>query len=167
MMCRIYKLLFRLVPVKGVQARIIRNHFQVCPSCTKEMETVEYVNDETAIKEVIFSPAQFENLDSMVPGVEEKIRQMRKAGAKTLKQPVLFPVLRWAMAGAAAAVIIILGLTFFPGSDSGPVTDTQMKPIEQDVFVHYIKTRNNYARTFIVKEKKAKRTFIWFEKHKT
>jgi hypothetical protein len=158
--------LFRLVPVKGLQARIIRNHFRTCPSCAKEIEVVEDVEDD-AIKEVIFSPARFENLDSMVPGVEDRIRQMRKAGAKTVKQPILFPRLRWAMAGAAAAVIIILVLTFFPRTDSGPLTDTHVKPKEQDVFVHYIKTRNNYARTFIIKEKKANRTFIWFEKHET
>lgn len=166
-MCKLTKFLFWLAPIKKWQARILRGHFRMCDSCQKAFES------DDNLKEVLFSPADTAHISSIGPEVMQKIQQNKNK--KTLQLPqkqqrrfTLFTRWQWVTA-MAAGFLLVLGIAVFHlfVLEKQPKPGEKLHPLPQptDVVIHYVKSGGKHARTFIVKENKANRTFIWFEKY--
>ncbi len=163
--CMLYKLLYRLVPLRGLQVRIIRGHFEGCAFCREE-----YAPEEEC-KQALFAPSQLEHLDPVYPAAGAPAGEKQDIRVLPGVPVVRFP--RWGLAAASLAVAAVIGfsLLLFQAKDTpvreqvtGPVVNAPGSGGEpRETFIHYVKARGGKARTYILKDRNSPRTFVWIE----
>lgn len=104
MMCKIYKILFRWVPIKRWQSFIISRHFETCPACRVE------ILEEQRLEQLLVTPGQVVEEDSLwweiragiVPSAP--VRRRRLSGVFSFQHPRL----AWGMAAAVLVIAAVL-----------------------------------------------------------
>ena len=131
---------------------LFRHHIQACPSCQRDLATV----DET--KPLLI---QEEEMD-----VPEDLWLAIKAGLKEAEKKVRFllhPGWKWATAAAGILVIIGLGLWVLFGGFPGkrPVGEHLVERFQ----IKYIRVEDKPAKTYLYTLNEPKIVFIWAEKN--
>ena len=97
-MCKFYNLLYRLLPVRRIQAWVIDRHFSRCPHCS--MNTGEETLLDSLVRRA-YAPNKDDSL--LWPGVRSRMDKVRSTGPshRSPLQFLRFPGWRWATAGLA------------------------------------------------------------------
>jgi hypothetical protein len=97
MICKLYRLLFWMIPVKKWQSYIIESHFSTCRQCG---ETA--AGDET-IRPLVVSPRRAEKSGPLWPGVRRGILAQQRDNVRLKKR-----LPRWQLAAAAVVAVVVL-----------------------------------------------------------
>jgi len=159
-MCRLYKLLYAIIPVKKFRSFLIKKHFSVCSNCQKELET------ESQLKEMLADPDWIAKEESMWPQIREKIYSQRKKSFKadTALKPFFFPRWRWAVVCLFFVVAVGVALMI--------QTNVQRKSPEPEalveetprVVIEHAEIDGKKARAYIYQTPEI--SFIWFSEAK-
>ncbi len=159
-MCRLYKLLYTLFPVKRFRSILIERHFSVCPGCQKETELESY------LKNMLADPDWIAKEESMWPQIKENIYSQRKKSFKAEKtlRPFFFPKWKWAAVGLV--LVVALGVVLIVP------TNVQRKPAEAEalvketprVVIEHAEIDGKKARAYIYQTPEI--SFIWFSEAK-
>ena len=159
-MCRIYKLLYAIIPVKRFRSFLIESHFSVCPNCQRETEIESYPEDMLA------DPDWIAKEESMWPQIKEKIFSQRKKSFKAEKtlKPFFLPKWKWAAVGlvlviAVGAVLMIQ--TNFQKKSAEPEVLVKETP---RVTIEHAEIDGKKARAYIYQTPEI--SFIWFSEAK-
>ena len=159
-MCRLYKLLYKLFPVKSFQSFLIKKHFSICSSCQKETEI------ESQLKNVLAAPSWIAKEESIWPQIREKLYSQRK---KTLKaertfQPFFLKKWKWAAVGlvlvVAVGVVLLVQINYQKKSaeEEALVRETPR------VVIEHAEINGKKARPYIYQTPEI--SFIWFSEIK-
>lgn len=159
-MCRLYKLLYKLFPVKSFQSFLIKKHFSICSSCQKETEI------ESQLKNVLATPCWIAKEESIWPQIREKLYSQRK---KTLKadrafQPFFLKKWKWAAVGLVLVVsigVVLLVHTNLKRESAGAEALLEDTP---RIVIKHAEIEGKKARAYIYQTPEI--SFIWFSEIK-
>lgn len=159
-MCRLYKLLYKLFPVKSFQSFLIEKHFSICSSCQKETEI------ESQLKNVLATPCWIAKEESIWPQIREKLYSQRK---KTLKadrafQPFFLKKWKWAAVGLVLVVsigVVLLVHTNLKRESAGAEALLEDTP---RIVIKHAEIEGKKARAYIYQTPEI--SFIWFSEIK-
>jgi len=159
-MCKIYKILYAVVPVRRWRNALIRRHFEGCPECAGEYE-VSWELGQT------LRPSWIEKSSSLWPQVRHLIEMGEKSPAPRPKsRSLLFRAPRWALGAIGAAAILIAALGYFVFV-ANPHKTVKLEASKSDVrmeasprvLVISVALKGKPAKSFIYQTPKA--SFIW------
>lgn len=159
-MCRLYKLLYTLFPLKRFRSILIERHFSVCPSCQKETELESY------LKDMLVGPDWIGKEENLWPQIKEKIYSQRKKSFKSEKtlEPFFFKKWKWAAVGLALIVavgaVLIVQTNFQRKSRE---TEALVKETPR-VVIEHAEIEGKKARAYIYQTPEI--SFIWFSEGK-
>lgn len=157
MNCKIFKFLYRAVPIKTWRAFSIRRHFSTCPACLEEFSEV----DQT--RAIGITPANVEVPANLWENIEKGIGAISREKEKRVPRRV--NTWKWAAAGAAAALILLL--IPFTILRKGPDLTAGEKHIlvqNREIIIHSIKIDNRPADTVYFQPGSSDRLIVWVKK---
>ena len=158
MKCKVYSWLFRIFPLKGWQAFLLKFHFNQCPDCGEKIET------NKNIKPIFFSALDFQHQSDLWPEIKKEIEQAPAEPKKRIFPSKHFPVLQWQWITAALVLIgmaiLIPNLILKKGEESLKGT------VAENIIVKSIKFNNQPAKTYFFQTRNPKRLIIWVQKTK-
>ncbi len=154
MSCKIYKLLYRAVPVKAWQALLIRRHFASCPVCREELAP-----DEDFLPAAVgFTPENVELPENLWNRIEARIKEKIPAGGSQIRWH------GWKWAAAAAVILILLLLPSPLRKDSNPPlsgNERHMVVRNREIVIHSIMVENRQAQTVYFQPGNQDRLIVW------
>jgi hypothetical protein len=97
MICKLYRLLFWMIPVKKWQSYIIESHFNTCEQCG------EMAAGDESIRPLVVSPHRAEKSGSLWQGVRRGILSRQRDNVRLTKR-----LPRWQLAAAAVLTVAVL-----------------------------------------------------------
>jgi hypothetical protein len=153
-MCKFYNLLYRLFPVRRIQAWVIDRHFSRCPHCS--LNEQEAIRLDSLVRRA-YAPNKNDSL--LWPGVRSRMKEALSAGPRrrsSLKS-LRFPAWRWAAAGMALLFVLGLSLLVLPPPEhSGPAGDRQQSRVK----INYARIKGKNAKTHVYQT--SQRSYILF-----
>lgn len=108
-MCKIYRILYVMIPVKKWKSLLIRRHFERCPDCAGESDL------RSDVVRLFFKPDWLEETSSVWPAVRRRIvseeNEFEKIRSKSFPSSLRLP--RWAFAAAGATLFVLGTIGFF------------------------------------------------------
>lgn len=157
-MCKLIRLLYRLIPVIGFRAFLNRTHLSSCSKCRRA-----WAIDKSMEECFTMIPEWIKKERSLWPQIQEAISttEHRESFAEGKKTPLFFPRWQWALAGLAliilAGVNIVLNKSSVPSAPKIEGTPPLNPPLIQIV---HAEISGKKAKPFIYQTKE--NTFIWF-----
>lgn len=159
-MCKIYKILYALLPIRRWRDALIRRHFERCPDCAGEYA----VSGEIRAS---FEPAWIEKAPSLWPRVSRLIEMGEKSPhPPSESRSVWFRAPHWAVAVIGAAAILIGALGYFifvTPPDKTVELEASRHGVQMEaaprVLVISVALKGKPAKSFIYQTPKA--SFIW------
>jgi len=154
-MCKFFKFLYRLIPVRNFQSFLIKKHFSGCYCCQKEME----IND--LLKEIIVIPDWIKAEKSIWPQIKPVLHTPEEKALKIKRkyEVSFFKKWRWAIAGLA--LVIVMGLSLMVHQNFIKESFSKEKP---RIEITYAEIKGKKAKPFIYQTPNM--SFIWFAKAK-
>jgi hypothetical protein len=108
-MCKIYKILYAVLPIKKWKDALIRRHFERCSSCVEEVERISKAAG------ALFRPDWIQDTANLWPQIRHKIAFSEKRTERVLPEigRGRFRLRKWGWAGASAAFLILGAIGFF------------------------------------------------------
>lgn len=103
MKCKLYKFLFRVLPIPAWQAFLMEKHLCVCPHCREETAA------EDQIKALPVSPGEAKTLPDLWPYVHRHIEEPPRKAKPGI---AFFPGWQWKT--AAVGLLLLLAVVFSP-----------------------------------------------------
>jgi hypothetical protein len=159
-MCRLYKLLYKLFPIKSIQSFLIEKHFSVCSSCQKETEV------ESQIKNVLAAPSWIEKEENIWPQIREKLYSQRKKQIKAETALKPFFIQKWKWAAISLVLVIAIGLILLVQINYQRKSAEEEALLEDTprVVIKHAEIEGKKARAYIYQTPEI--SFIWFSKIK-
>jgi hypothetical protein len=155
-MCKFYKFLYWMIPVKSFRSYLIKKHFAACSRCQREVEK------ESHLKELLAVPNWIETEKSLWPQIKQKILvpEEKVIRIESKHESFFRRKWSWAMVGFVFAGVVGLGLL---------VRQSYLKRTPEERILEIDKPRITIKHAEI-KGKKAKPyiyqtpyvSFIWF-----
>jgi hypothetical protein len=159
-MCRIYRILFTLLPIRKLRSALIRRHFERCPRCAANHE----IPDEILVS---LKPPWLETTPSLWPPVRRLINAREDALEKIRPKshPLRIRVPRWAVA-AAGVLLSLAALAYFMWLKH-PAGSTALEASKEEersaviprVLVKSVELKGKPAKSYIFQTPKA--SFVW------
>lgn len=108
-MCKIYKILYTVIPIKKWKSAVIRRHFERCPRCAEEID----IKDHAA--SAIFKPDWIQGTPNLWPRIRPKVISYENR-PETFRPGISqwqLRARRWSLASAAAAFLFLGLIGFF------------------------------------------------------
>lgn len=108
-MCKIYKILYMVIPIKKWKSAIIRRHFERCPTCAEEIDLQGKTGN------AFFKPDWIHETPNLWPQIRPKIIS-DESRPDTFRPGISLGQLRarrWSLAAAAAAFLFLGAIGFF------------------------------------------------------
>ena len=159
-MCRLYKFLYTLFPLKRFRSFLIEKHFSVCSSCKKETELESY------LKDMLAAPDWIAKEESMWPQIREELNSQRKKSVKEEKtlQPFFFRKWKWAAVGLF--LVVAVGVFLMVQTDFQKKS-AETKALEKEtprIVIEHAEIDGKKARAYIYQTPEI--SFIWFSEAK-
>lgn len=155
-MCRLYKFLFRVVPVNAWKVRIMDDHLSVCPECSEKIGN---------IKGLLVSLEDSKALPALWPGLRKRMSE-DETGNRIPEPKSHRPVFhKWQWAAAAAVLLlmaVLIPLSFGPGA--GPDRGIDGEKTDDRVVVESVKVNNRPAGIIYFNSKDPDKLIVWVEK---
>lgn len=158
MICKLYKILFWLLPLKRWQAYVINSHFHKCDLCRRESG----IDDNFSRFPV--SPQNCQDLPSTWPQIKEQILlgTEKKGGKRGFN---LLPKWQWALPVLALISIFLLLPYLSDKKATTPIPgDILSTKKNQKIIVKSVKMENQPAKTFFFKSNHPDRLIVWVQK---
>ena len=158
-MCKLYRILYKLIPIKAFQSYLIKNHFSVCPQCGEAAGI-----DDLGIEKLL-CPENFRDSQSLWPHIEPKLQPV-KTDQMSLedRSSTFFRKWRWALAGICLAVVIGASALFYRNIQKKAYSDAGDRfPEEARIEIANAEVYGKKARSFIYQTSSA--SFIWFSEN--
>ncbi|MBN1274126.1 MAG: hypothetical protein JXB26_17825 [Candidatus Aminicenantes bacterium] len=158
-MCRLYRLLYNIIPLKKAKAFIIKKHFERCPHCREKIPA------DAELERLLSVSSWIEEEQSLWPGIKTGILEEGKSRAFHEEKPRRFRLmmLRWAAAGLVLAAVFALNFWLhkdFPGSQS-PAESGGRENIPK-ISIKFAEVNGEKAKPYVYRTSKT--SFIWFAK---
>ena len=158
-MCKLIRFLFRMIPILGFRAHLIRRHISLCPKCQRE-----WINSRSA-ERLFTMPEWIKKEQSLWPQIREAIREAEKGKILEGKRKKTFSFPRWRWALAGAALLILIGINLVLNKDlirSFSKTETSSVPPIPQIKIVRAEIDGQTAKPFIYQT--PENLFIWFER---
>lgn len=159
-MCRLYKILYKLFPVKSFQSFLIEKHFSVCSSCQKETEI------ESQLKKALAAPSWIAKEESIWPHLREKLYSQRKKQFKAEKALKPFFLTKWKWAAVGLVLVVAIGLILLVHINYQRKS-TEKEALFKDtprVVIKHAEINGKKARAYLYQTPEI--SFIWFSEAK-
>lgn len=166
MMCKLYKFLFRVLPINTWKVRLMDKHFSICLRCGEEAE--EAAAGEK-IKELLVSLEDSKALPAVWPRLQRKIQEEETGKPVPKRKTGLIVFHRWQWAAAATVLLlmmVLLPLLFSPGKKPAaiPGTGTTEEKVEEQVVVESVKINSQAAKIIYFNSKDPDKLIVWVKK---
>jgi len=160
--CKLYKFLFRVLPIHAWQVFIMDKHLSVCPHCR------EGVTADDQVRELLVSPEKAKTLPGLWPYVHTHMEetgdsQSREPGQKRKWGPAILPGWQWK--AAAVGLLLLLVIVFFPFSfekkQSGSESHQAGIEAEDRVVVKSVKIGSKDAKFYFFESKDPDKVIVW------
>ena len=161
--CKLYKFLFRVLPLNAWQVRLMDKHFAICPRCREEKETDE------GVKELLVSLEDSNALPAVWQRLQGKIQEEEtvKPVPKPKKGLSIFHKWQWAAVGVALLLMILL-LPFSLTFDKEPIdtsgTGEMEEKEDEQVVVESVKIDSHAAKIYFFNSKDPNKLIVWVKK---
>lgn len=154
LICKVYSILYKWVPVGALRASIIRRHFTTCPHCRED------ALDEQVAQDILGKNREEEPAPDLWPQIRRQIVSLRERGA--------FPRLpRWGLVTASMALAVLLLVVVLP-LFKGPLPIADDKTADSDfedlIVVKSVQVDNRPAKTYFFQTQKD-RLIVWAQKN--
>jgi len=108
-MCKIYRILYLIIPIKKWKSFLIRRHLERCPSCAAEIDL------KGKAVSAFFKPGWIRETPNLWPQIRPKIISLENR-PETFRpgiSPGQLRARRWSLAAAAAAFLFLGAIGFF------------------------------------------------------
>ncbi|MDH5468541.1 MAG: hypothetical protein OEY25_14080 [Candidatus Aminicenantes bacterium] len=159
-MCRLYRLLYTLFPVKRFRSLLIEKHFSVCSNCQKETEI------ESQLRDMLADPDWIAKEVSMWPQIREKLYSQRKKSFKAEKTLETFFFKKWKWAAVGLILVVATGLILMVQINyqrKSPEAEVFVKETPR-VLIKHVEIEGKKARAYIYQTPEI--SFIWFSEIK-
>lgn len=158
MSCKIYKLLFWLIPLKRWQAFIIQYHFYKCNACRKESGVEDNFN------QIPISPRNCQNLPSIWPHLKKQILQAEEKKAR--KKSFIFPhKWQWALTVLGLFCLILFLPYLWKKNKNFSITHkTASIKKGPQIILKTVKMGNRPAKTYFFQSSHPDRLIVWVQK---
>ncbi len=165
MRCKLYKFLFRVLPINTWKVRLMDKHFSICPRCGDKAE--EAAAGEK-IKALLVSLEDSKALPDVWPRLQRKIQEEEtgKPVPKRKKGLLVFHRWQWAAAAVLLLIMVLLPLLFSPGKRSAAVPEigTTEEKEEEQVVVESVKINSRAAKIIYFNSKDPDKLIVWVKK---
>ncbi|MCP5105197.1 MAG: hypothetical protein GY950_17540 [bacterium] len=158
MICKFYRFMFWLIPLKRWQSFLVETHFDGCTKCG------EPVDENKIIHELVISPRRADASASLWPGVRRGILPRR--------QPAPAPVRRgwkrqwtgvvFALAVVAALLVIPFVLQKETGKNVSP--GKQINRLNSNISIRSVKLEGKHAHSYVFNSTDPEMTMVWVER---
>lgn len=161
-MCKLYNLLFRVLPVNAWRVRLMDKHLSLCPHCGEKTGNTEGTADKGKIKEFLVSLENASALPPLWPGLMEKIPEGEKDIPVPKPKSRRLVTLKWQWAAAAALLVIVLLIPLAFGPGAGP--EAGREQMIEEVVVESVKAFNHPAGMIYFNSRDPDRLIVWVKK---
>jgi len=161
-MCKVYKILYAILPLKKWRSVLIRGHFERCPSCSAEMDGL---NKGAG---VFFRPGWIQETRNLWPRVRRGIFSFENRPEEFCPDihAARFRVKKWRLAAAFSALFVlgVIGF-FFLGHHERNVLAPELVPLQAPaamaprIQVISVELKGKRAKAYIYQTPTA--SFIW------
>ena len=161
-MCRLYKLLYRVFPLKSFQSFLIEKHFSVCSSCQKETEI-----ESRLIKKVLSVPSWIAKEENIWPQTREKLYSQRKKQIKAEKTLKPFFIQKWKWTVVSLVLVVAIGLILLVHINYQRKCAGEEALVKETprVVIKHSEIEGKKARLYIYQTPEI--SFIWFSDRKS
>jgi len=158
MTCKIYKLLFWLLPLKRWQAFLIHYHFYKCYSCREESGIDDHFN------QIPIFPSDCQNHPSLWPQIKKKIA-LEKEKKNRKKSFIFFPKWQWTLL-VIGLICIFLLLPYLSKKNSNFKFTENIESIQRGskIILKSVKMENQPAKTYFFQSNHPDRLIVWVQK---
>lgn len=164
--CKLYKFLFRLLPIHAWQVFLMDKHFSVCSHCQQEVAA----NDQ--VRELLISPQKAKILPGIWPYVHKHMEdrgdiQSEKSAPKQKWGLAILAAWRWkaAAVGLLLLLVIVFSPYFFEKKQSTPGISQAEIEAEDRVVVKYVKSGSKAAKFYFFESKDPDKVIVWAERN--
>ncbi len=160
-MCKFYKFLYWLIPIKRFKSVLIRKHFANCSKCQREIEI------EDRLKKILITPDKVREEGSLWPKIKLKLYTPEKVESKQGVKLSFLTIKKWQWVLAVFLVLIVtvISITYknLPIFQKSVEIKKDISPLETRVIVEFAKVKNKPAKVYIFQSKNRKMSIIWIE----
>jgi hypothetical protein len=158
LVCKVYSILYKWVPLTALRASIIRGHFTTCPGCRKD------ALDERVVQDILGKRREEEPAPDLWPQIRRQIVSLQKEAPAV---PTGLLNWRWGLATASLALVVLLLVVVLP-LFKGPLPmadDKRAHSNSEDlIVVKSVQVDNRPARTYFFQTQKD-RLIVWVQKN--
>ncbi len=159
-MCKFYKFLYWLIPVKRFQSFLIRKHFSGCDRCQREIEM------DNRLKEMVI-PDWIRAEESLWPQIKPRLSIPEEKTFIKEKKDGSFSFKKWHWAMAGLALVCVMGLSFLIYQNflkKPPAEEAALVNEMSRVKITYAEIKGKKAMPYIYQTPTV--SFIWFAETK-
>lgn len=159
-MCRLYKILYKFIPIKSFQSFLIKKHFSVCSGCQKETEI------ESQLKKVLAVPDWIAKEESIWPQIREKLYSQRKKTLKAEKKLKPSFIQKWKWAAVSLVLVIAVGVVLLVHINFQKKSAQEEALVKETprIVIKHAKIEGKKARAYLYQTPEI--SFIWFSEAK-
>jgi len=163
--CKLYKFLFRLLPIHAWQVFLMDKHLSVCSHCRQEAAA------DDQVRELLISPEKAKTLPAIWPYVHQHMEdrediQSKEPAPKKKWGPAILPGWQWkaAAVGLVLLLAIVFSPYFFEKKQSTPGPYQAEIEAEDRVVVKSVKTGSEEAKFYFFESKDPNKVIVWAER---
>lgn len=163
--CKLYKFLFRVLPIRTWQVFLMEKHLVVCSHCREDAAA------DDPVRWMLVSPEKAKTLPGIWPYVHKHMEdtgdsQTREPGQKRKWGPAIFPGWQWK--AAAVGLVLLLVIVFFPFSFEKKQSTSKIHQAgieaEDRVVVKSVKIGSKAAKFYFFESKDPNKVIVWAER---
>jgi hypothetical protein len=165
MRCFFYRLLYKAVPVKKLQAFFIERHFSDCAKCRELFFDDESFKSIGITPEKIKVPAElWRNINKRIEEIEQPKHLERIADQTERIKDSFFRSLRWKWAAATVVILLLLLLVIHPWKSKMNINDKPIMVCNQEIIIQSVKVENQPAKVVYFQPGSKNRLIVWIKK---
>ncbi len=160
MKCKIYKFLYRAIPLNILRSYLITKHFARCNACSAELA------DETMIAGILTGPGKTTGEMDLWPGIQRDIFSLQRK--KQLKAGKTFARAgKWQL--GLIGVLILLILVMVPAllKETGGTDPETAGIINSEIVVKSLRIDKQPVRSYFFQSADANKIIVWVQKTKS
>jgi len=159
MICKFYRILFWMIPIKRWQSYLIEGHFSTCAQCKQA------ITDDDTTDTLVISPQQAAASVPLWPEVRKGILSQHQPTA-SLKKPLygFLPRWQWAAAVVVLAAALLIIPSVIPNKTTDDLSGNKIDRPGRSISVRSARLEGEPAHSYVFNSRDPEMTMIWVEK---